>query len=308
MNPGFRLEGPVSLTGLDDGSFTNFYMKLLFKVCLLLANEKRISLNTNKHKMLGLTLLQMLLSFLSGIFVGFSLGFIGGGGSILAIPLLLYFVGFDHPHLAIGTTALAVGINAYLNLIPHARKHNVAFKAGALFSVPGVVGALIGAQLGLITNGKDLLFAFAILMIAVAVYMLRRKCINIAVEPNSRINMTKVIGIGFAVGLASGFFGIGGGFLIVPGLIYSAGLNILQAIGTSLVAVGSFGVVTALRYAISGKLDIIISVLFVLGGILGGWLGAYATSRLPKRTLTKIFAIVIILVAVYMLLQNMPAI
>jgi uncharacterized membrane protein YfcA len=252
--------------------------------------------------------LQLLLSIVSGFIVGFSLGLIGGGGSILAIPLLIYFVGFDHPHLAIGTTALAVGINAYLNLIPHARKGHVDLKVGALFSLPGVIGVLVGSELGLLTPGTKLLFIFAILMIVIAGYMLKRKCIDTSVNPQKKdLDLKKLMGIGALVGFASGYFGIGGGFLIVPGLIFSAGFNIIQAVGTSLFAVGTFGVVTAARYAISGDLNIIISILFIAGGVAGGWAGAHLSSKMPKRTLTRVFAVIIIVVAIYMLYMNASA-
>lgn len=257
--------------------------------------------------MYEITLIQIFLSIISGFLVGFSLGLIGGGGSILAIPLLIYFVGYDHPHIVIGTTALAVSINAFLNLVPHARKKHVDFKKGVLFSIPGIIGVLIGAELGLLTPGKKLLFIFAILMIVIAVYMLKRKCVNESVNPHRKISYPKLFGIGFVIGFASGYFGIGGGFLIVPGLIYSGALNIIQAVGTSLISVGTFGLVTALRYSLSGDLNILITVLYIIGGIGGGWIGAHFASKVSKRTLTKIFAIIIILVAIYMLYMNFSA-
>ena len=255
--------------------------------------------------MYPITDLQIILSIISGILVGFSLGLIGGGGSILAIPLLIYFVGYDHPHLVIGTTALAVGINAYLNLIPHTLKKNVNYKTGVIFTVPGIIGVLIGSELGLLTPGTFLLFFFGFLMIAIALYMLKRKCVDIS-EKERKVSKSYLILIltGITVGFASGYFGIGGGFLIVPGLLFGGGLNIIQAVGTSLMAVGTFGVVTAARYAISGDLNIIISVLFILGGVLGGWVGARYASRVPKRRLTQIFAIIVIVVAIYIIYQN----
>ena len=252
--------------------------------------------------------LELLLSLASGFMVGFSLGLIGGGGSILAIPLLIYFVGFDHPHLAIGTTALAVGVNSYFNLVPHARKGHVDLKVGVLFTVPGVIGVLVGSELGLLTPGTKLLFIFAILMIVIAAYMLKRKCIDTSIDPPRKdLDIKKLTGIGALVGFASGYFGIGGGFLIVPGLIFSAGFNIIQAVGTSLFAVGTFGIVTAARYAISGDLNLIISILFIIGGIVGGGAGAHFSSKMPKRTLTRVFAVIIIVVAIYMLYMNASA-
>ncbi|MFG1519552.1 MAG: sulfite exporter TauE/SafE family protein [Thermoplasmataceae archaeon] len=255
--------------------------------------------------MYPLTDLQILLSIVSGLLVGFSLGLIGGGGSILAIPLLIYFVGFDHPHMAIGTTALAVGINAYLNLIPHTIKGNVNYRIGAIFTVPGIVGVLLGSELGLLTPGTYLLFFFGFLMIAIAVYMLKRKCVDMSASQRSvSRSYPKLVSVGLVVGFASGYFGIGGGFLIVPGLLFGGGLNIIQAVGTSLMSVGTFGVVTAIRYSISGELDVVISGLFIAGGIIGGWVGARIASRVPKRRLTQIFAIIVIIVAIYIIYQN----
>ncbi|WP_440059611.1 sulfite exporter TauE/SafE family protein [Thermogladius sp. 4427co] len=258
--------------------------------------------------MFDLTVLQMVLSVISGLIVGFSLGLVGGGGSILAIPLLIYLVGFSNPHKAIGTTALAVSINAFLNLVPHARGKHVDFRKGFLFSIPGLAGVWIGAELGLLTPGRKLLFIFAILMIAIAVYMLKKKCVEAAVEPRHKGSILKLLSIGFLVGFLSGYFGIGGGFLIVPGLIYAGALNILQAVGTSLLSVGLFGLLTAVRYFMSGELNLFISALYIAGGVFGGWLGAYLASRLSRRLLTRIFAIVLIIVAIYMLYMNFSAI
>ncbi|MEM0157898.1 MAG: sulfite exporter TauE/SafE family protein [Thermoplasmataceae archaeon] len=259
--------------------------------------------------MFQLTLLQFFLSAISGFLVGFTLGLIGGGGSILAIPLLIYFVGYDHPHLAIGTTALAVGVNAYLNLIPHTIKGNVSYKTGLTFTAPGIIGVLIGSELGLITPGQVLLFFFSFLMIAIAIYMLKRKCVERSISENVvRRSTLKLVSVGLAVGFASGYFGIGGGFLIVPGLLFGGGLNIIQAVGTSLMSVGTFGVVTAIRYWISGELDLVVSAIFIIGGILGGWLGARIASNVPRKRLTQMFAVIVIVVAIYILSQNYTAV
>ncbi len=258
--------------------------------------------------MYPLTELQVILSVISGVLVGFSLGLIGGGGSILAIPLLIYFVGYDHPHLVIGTTALAVGINAYLNLIPHTLKKNVNYRIGLYFTIPGIAGVLAGSELGLLTPGTFLLFFFGFLMIGIAIYMLKRKCVNLSEKDRtttrSRNSYVILVLTGLIVGFASGYFGIGGGFLIVPGLLFGGGLNIIQAVGTSLMSVGTFGVITAARYAISGDLNILVSVLFIIGGIAGGWFGARFANKVPKRRLTQIFAIIVIVVAIYIIYQN----
>jgi len=125
------------------------------------------------------SLVQLLLSVVSGTLVGFSLGLIGGGGSILAVPLFLYFVGLDRlpnaVHAAIGTTSLAVGINAYINLYMHLRRGNVAVRVGGVFTIFGLAGSIAGAYLGRITPGSYLLTYFAIAMVALGIYMAARR-------------------------------------------------------------------------------------------------------------------------------------
>ena len=269
-----------------------------------------------------ITPIQYALSVISGVLVGFSLGLIGGGGSILAVPLFLYFVGLDTlpnaAHIAIGTTALAVGLNAYINSYMHLRKKNVAPKVGGIFAGVGLVGSLIGAYLGHITPGTDLLTYFAIAMIVLGIYMAVRKEstragtvdeVNHVVGAFQRCrNLTlstilKVATFGFIVGLVSGYFGIGGGFLIVPSLMFSAGLCITRAIGTSLISVGTFGVASGAEYWFYGDVLILIALLYVAGGVAGGYAGTSIAVKAPKRTLRIAYGIIIVLVGVYMLMR-----
>lgn len=107
----------------------------------------------------------ILLSLISGIAVGFSLGLIGGGGSILAVPLLIYVVGVADPHVAIGTSALAVAVNGLTNMIHHKKKGHVKVKEGLAFAFPGVAGALVGAQLGLLTPANNLLLLDTLVLV-----------------------------------------------------------------------------------------------------------------------------------------------
>ena len=108
--------------------------------------------------------LQYILGALSGVLVGFTLGLVGGGGSILAVPLMVYVVGVKSPHLAIGTSALAVAANALAGLWNHAREHNVNWRCGGSFALAGVIGALGGSTLGKAFDGQKLLFLFALLL------------------------------------------------------------------------------------------------------------------------------------------------
>ena len=263
-------------------------------------------------------LTQALLSLLGGGVVGFTLGLIGGGGSILATPLMLYVVGLS-PHTAIGTSALAVSANAFANFAGHARKGNVRWGSAILFAVFGMVGAAVGSTLGKIMDGRQLLFLFAILMVVVGALMLRpRKSANTPVPADERAEQrpdampTKsillVVLAALLVGGLSGFFGIGGGFLIVPGLLVSTGMPMILAIGSSLLSVGTFGLATAINYAFSGLVHWLVAAEFVAGGILGGALGMRLAIRLsPRRTaLNRIFAGLVFVVALYMLYKNAP--
>lgn len=254
--------------------------------------------------------LQMLLGAFSGVLVGFTLGLVGGGGSILAVPLMVYLVGVQNPHIAIGTSALAVALNAAVGLINHARHGTVKWRCGLMYAAAGVVGAFFGSTAGKAFDGQALLFLFAIVMIAVGVLMLRRrKYGGVEGAQCNRENAAKVLGAGLGTGGFSGFFGIGGGFLIVPGLIASTGMPMLNAVGTSLIAVTAFGLTTAANYAFSGLVAWELAAVFIAGGVAGSLLGTRTAKRLSgSGHLGTIFAILIFIVAAYMLWQSATAI
>lgn len=253
---------------------------------------------------------QLLLGGFSGIIVGFILGLVGGGGSILAVPLLLYFVGVQDPHLAIGTASMAVAANALTGLSNHARKGNVKWHCGAVFATAGVIGAAVGSFFGKSINGQLLLVLFAGLMLVVAALMLRSR--NQEGDPAvmlARSNAPALMGAGAATGLLSGFFGIGGGFLVVPGLMAATGMPILFAVGTSLVAVSAFGLTTAVSYASSGLLSWPLAIAFAIGGFAGSWIGTHSAGKLAQRrgALNVTLAALIVLVAIYMLYRSASA-
>jgi uncharacterized membrane protein YfcA len=252
-------------------------------------------------------LLHIVLGGTSGVLVGFTLGLVGGGGSILAVPLMVYLVGVKNPHVAIGTSAFAVAVNAAIGLFNHARAGNVKWQCGGIYASAGILGALLGSSAGKAFNGQKLLFLFALLMLLVGVLMLRgRRNAGIAGAACNRENAPKVLSFGFGTGLFSGFFGIGGGFLIVPGLIGATQMPILNAVGTSLVAVTAFGLTTAFNYALSGLVDWNLALVFILGGIIGSFFGTRVARRLAGTAgrLTTVFATLIFLVAGYMLFRS----
>lgn len=243
----------------------------------------------------------------SGGLVGFMLGLLGGGGSILATPLLLYVVGVRQPHVAIGTGALAVSVNAFANFASHAIKGHVWWRCAAVFSALGVVGALAGSTLGKAIDGDRLIFLFGVLMVVVGVVMLKpKKPMAVDCRPVDLRMCLATAAVALAAGAASGFFGIGGGFLIVPGLMLATGMPMINAIGTSLLSVGAFGLATALNYASSGLVDWWLAAEFIGGGIGGGVLGMLLAIRLSayKNILNRLFAVLIFVVAGYILYRN----
>lgn len=247
----------------------------------------------------------------AGVLVGFTLGLVGGGGSVLAVPLIVYLVGVRDPHVAIGTSAFAVAMNAAIGLFNHARAGTVKWRCGGMYATAGVLGALAGSTVGKLVDGEKLLFLFALLMLVVGVLMLRGR--GNPGEPGAECNREKapkVLAFGLGTGIFSGFFGIGGGFLIVPGLIGSTGMPILNAVGTSLVAVTAFGLTTALNYAASGLVNWPLAFVFIAGGALGSIVGMKTARHLAGRNgrLATIFAALIFVVASYMLYKSAAAI
>lgn len=254
----------------------------------------------------------ILAALASGGLIGLILGLVGGGGSILAVPLLIYVVGVGSPHAAIGTAAVAVTVNALASLIGHARAGRVKWRCAGVFAISGMIGAALGAELGKAFDGKRLLVLFGLLMIGVGLAMLRKR--RTAEAPDVRLTrdsaaalLPRLVPIGLAVGLAAGFFGIGGGFLIVPGLILATAMPLPYAVGTSLVVVCALGLTTATSYAASGLVDWGLTGLLVVGGI-GGTIAGIALSKIVgtrKGLLERGFAAIVITVGGYVIASSM---
>lgn len=259
-------------------------------------------------------LLAAALAIASGAFVGLVLGLIGGGGSILAVPLLVYLVGVPSPHIAIGTAAIAVALNAAFGLIAYARLGTVKWPCAIVFSAAGMLGALFGSALGKALDGTKLLALFGLVMIAVGIAMLRPpgqsalKDVRLTSKTAPQM-LPRLLGAGSGVGLLSGFFGIGGGFLIVPGLVLATGRALQNAIASSLFAVTAFGLTTAGSYAFSGFVDWRLAALVIAGGVKGSLVGTRANAKLQghRRALAGIFAAVVISVGIYIIAQGFPA-
>lgn len=250
----------------------------------------------------------------AGVAIGLILGLIGAGGSIIAVPLLVYFVGVKDAHAAIGTAAVAVSLSALLSLSGHARTGNVKWNCALVFAGAGSIGAWIGAQAGKATDPDLLLALFGLLMLGVGLSMLRPR----RSEPDPSVRLTRasaahllprLVPLGLGTGLLAGYFGIGGGFLIVPALLLATAMPITSAVGTSLVVVFALGATTATSYALAGRVDWPLTAIMVAGGAAGAAAGIAVGKRLASRRnlLARLFAILVIATGIAVAAKGWPA-
>lgn len=247
-----------------------------------------------------------IISILSGIVVGFSLGLTGGGGSVFAVPLLVYVVGQD-VHLALGTSLASVGITSLFGSIAPIYHKQADLRVGLIFGACAVVGTYLGTQVNSLLDGSLLLLLFSGLMIFMGVKMWRRgsaqKPSELDTAPPAPLYLLILSGVG--TGLASGLFGIGGGFLIVPALLFVAGLDIHRAVATSLCIIAANGMTGMASYAVQGReIDYAITAWFTVGGVIGIQGGKKLGKRLDQNLLMKVFAVVIIIIAGLVIAEN----
>lgn len=248
-----------------------------------------------------------IIAILLGTLIGLSLGAIGGGGSILTVPILVYIIGQD-AHAATATSLAVVGTTALAGAIPHWRAGRVSLATALPFGAAGIAGAFVGAWANHLLPSWLILGLFGLLMLAVAILMFTGKKVQAstpATEAASWGRWARIIGAGLLVGVMTGFFGVGGGFLIVPALVLVLGLSMRTAVGTSLVVIAinsASGLVAHLRY---GSLDVVTSGLFIVGGALGALAGARLSGRLDEQKLQRGFAVFIAVVGLWLTINNL---
>ncbi len=243
-----------------------------------------------------------------GALIGLLLAVFGGGGSVLATPLLIYLVGLRDPHVAIGTAAAAVSVNALFGLATQARAGTVKWPCALVFGGAGLAGSLIGAELAKRMDGQILLIWFGVAMAAVAVSMLFPQ--KGQGDPGVRLSRAltlKLAPVGLVVGLAAGFFGIGGGFLIVPGLMAATGMTLGHAAASSLVSVALFGAATSTSYAASGLIDWRVFAALVAGGALGALAAPPVVRALSQKAALgrRLFATMVLATAAYVVWRSL---
>jgi uncharacterized membrane protein YfcA len=252
------------------------------------------------------TILPLSLAF--GLLIGFSLGLLGGGGSVLTVPILVYAVGLPVAS-AIPTSLAIVGATAAMGALGYHRKRRVRWRTALLFGLVGSTGALVGAWLSHLAAPRAILVLFSFVMIGTALSMFRRAATEEhwgegAAERPHRPHVTLTALTGLGVGLLTGFFGVGGGFAIVPALVVVLGLPMRDAVGTSLAVIALNSGAALLGHLRFGAVDLPITALFLVGGLFGTSLGRKLSGRLPERTLQRLFAVLLVVLAGFVLYEN----
>ena len=222
------------------------------------------------------------------VFVGVSLGLLGGGGSILTVPLLAYVAGLEAKH-AIATSLLVVGVTSAVGAVSHARAGRVQWRTGLVFGAAGMAGAYAGGLLARFIPGTVLLIGFAVIMIATAVAMLRGRRDVGAVDAPRSLPSFKIVLEGLVVGLVTGLVGAGGGFLVVPALALLGGLPMPVAVGTSLVVIAMKSFAGLAGYLSSVHIDWPLAIAVTAAALVGGLIGARLTAMVNPDALRKAF-------------------
>lgn len=239
------------------------------------------------------------------IAIGLSLGLLGGGGSILTVPLLTYVAGMD-PKEAIAASLFVVGATSVLSTLTHARMGNVQWRTGLIFGAASMAGAFLGGLAGGYIPGVILMLAFAVMMIATAIAMLRGRKKRDTVE-QTKLPLGKILIEGLVVGLVTGLVGAGGGFLVVPALALLGGLSMPVAVGTSLLVISMKSFAGLAGYLTTVSLDWPL-VLGVTGmALIGALIGARLTKVVPEQALRKGFGVFVLVMGIFVLSQELPA-
>lgn len=256
-----------------------------------------------------------------GLLIGLSLGALGGGGSILTVPALVYLFGQDAGH-ATTSSLLIVGATSLIALVPHARRGNVRFGQGVTFGVLGAAGSFAGSLASARVDPAVLLAAFAILMLVVAAVMVRRSARRDAPDASAkpqplvtlrpfRLDVPRVSQVVLAatvVGLLTGFFGVGGGFALVPALVLALSYPMRVAVGTSLLVITLNSATAVVTRLADTHVDWPVVLAFTAAAVVGSLLGGRLSGRVRPQVLVRAFALLLIGVAIPMAAGSIPAV
>ena len=246
-----------------------------------------------------------LLDLVLGFAIGGSLGLLGGGGSILTVPALVYLIG-QTPQVAVTTSLVIVGMNSALGAAFHRAQGTLNWRVALLFGGSGMVVSYLAAGLSKHFSSSLLLVAFAVLMLLIGALLIFRKQAVEEAHGELTLSLWKIIGGGMLVGLLTGILGVGGGFLIVPALVMLVGLSFHQAVGTSLIVIAMNSAAGLLGHLSGSTFDVNLILIFILAGLAGTFAGSRLAKRLDTAKLRRAFAVFVVMLAVFLLYDNFP--
>lgn len=242
-----------------------------------------------------------------GVLIGAALGLLGGGGSVLTVPIFVYLLGFS-PKEAIAMSLAVVGVTSAVGTATHWHAGNVNVRVAAVFGAVAMLGTVVGVRLSRFVPGTTQLVLFAAVMLAAAVFMLRSRPVcdddvtEVSGEPFTSV--LKVMPGGLLVGLLTGVVGVGGGFLIVPALVLLR-MSVHEAVGTSLLVITGTCIVGFLGYFGHVSLNWVAVALVAAGTLPGIALGSYAHQYVPQSILRRGFAAFLVVIAAFILIENL---
>jgi hypothetical protein len=244
----------------------------------------------------------MVLGVIAGFAIGLLLGLLGGGGSILTVPALVYLAG-QSPQLAVTTSLAIVGANSMLGAWFHRLQGTVNWRIAALFGGTGMLLAYFAAGISKLMSPRMLLIAFAVLMLVIGLLMIFRRQQEIqAQEPRGWL---VILACGGGVGLLTGILGVGGGFLIVPALVMLIGLPMQEAVGTSLVIIAMNSIAGLAGHLSGAPLDLQLTLIYVTAGLVGTFAGSHLARSLKPAALRVWFAVFVIGLSLFLLMDNL---
>lgn len=252
----------------------------------------------------------MLLTLALSLIIGLLLGLLGGGGSILTVPMLVYLLHVE-PKTAITTSFVVVGLSSVLALIPHARRHSVCWKSGVFFGLSGMAGAFAGGRIAAFFSSDLLMTLFGLISLTTGLLMLRRPKPQSGSRPSQaamkicplRVPYLRVLFDGFFVGGLTGMVGVGGGFLIVPALTLLVGLPMQGAVGTSLMIIVMNALAGLGGYSQHAELDLPLTLQVASGALIGSGIGAILSGYVKPAFLRCGFGLMVVAVGIYVLSQ-----
>ncbi len=244
-----------------------------------------------------------LLAIPFGIAVGILLGLLGGGGSILAVPVLVYLLG-QEVRAATTESLVIVGATAAIAAVAHHRAGHVRWRPALAFSAAAAAGAFAGTALNRLVDPRAILASFAVVLLAAAVGVVRQRGETPGFHCRGSCLVKRALPVGLATGILTGFYGVGGGFLIVPALAILIGVGFADAIGTSLVVIALTSGAALVAHLAGGGIDWPVTVSFTAAGAVGALIGTRVSDRVPARRLRVGFATLLVAVAAFLLAEN----